>query len=91
MSASVQWEDATSYSRGRPRVQTTWRATFGPRVAITVTNGHIYCPGQFVVHCKAIGLDTYPLPEGITPEHAQELALAKVRQMLREMAAEVGA
>ena len=83
----VEWKDSTNYSRGKPRVQTMWSADFGGQLSITVTNGHIYHPGRFVMHCRELGIDTAPLPEGFTPEQAQERAIQVVRTKLDRMRA----
>lgn len=74
-----RWQDTTSYSRGdRERVPKSFTLKLEPGLDITVTREHIYYKGRWIIHCYALGFDTVPLPEGITQEQAQELAIAHV-------------
>ena len=72
------WKDTTSYSRDQPRIPSCWTANVGD-FRITVTKGHIYHPGKWVMHCepwfnaREIGDDA--LPE----DQAKHLALDAVR------------
>jgi hypothetical protein len=81
------WQDSTSYSRDqKERIPSCWTAKAGS-LKITVLNGHIYHPGEWVMHCFELGIDTKEmgLPKESTPEQAQEKAVAIVRQKLNGM------
>lgn len=52
-----EWVDSTTYGRDRPKVQTCW-ALKCENFSITITNGHLYNPGNFVMHCYALGFNT---------------------------------
>lgn len=78
------WSDSTSYSQSqKERVQNSW--TYKNAVLqITVTKGHIYHKGEWVMHCFQIRMDTVPmkLAADASPEQAQELAVKMVRKRL---------
>lgn len=72
----MEWKDTTSYSRGGERVPTCWTARAG-RLRITVTTGHIYYLGKWVMHCAPF-YKTHEL--GVeTKEKAQAKAVELVR------------
>lgn len=72
-----EWKDITSYSRGdREREPTSYRLALG-RLHVTVTSGHIYYKGRWVMHCAPF-YDTYPLEGVDTLEDAKTRALALV-------------
>lgn len=76
----MKWKDDTSYSReDKERVPKTWTLDLG-EVRITVTCGHIYHRGEWVMHCRP-WFDTHALNmlENVNAEEAQAKALAKVR------------
>lgn len=55
------WKDTTSYSQGdKERKQTTYTTESG-RIRITITCAHIYYPGQWVMHCPGLSVDTHLL------------------------------
>jgi hypothetical protein len=81
------WKDTTSYSRGdTERVPTTFTIITG-ELSITVTRGHIRCPGMWVMHCPSLRIDTmdmnYAADQPI--EWAQERAIQIVRERLSAM------
>lgn len=63
------WVDSTSYSRDdKERVPNTWTLTLPEtKLRITVTKGHVYSPGKWVMHCFELGIDTKPL-QGVPPD-----------------------
>jgi hypothetical protein len=74
-----QWEDCTTYSQGdKDRIPTTWAIQSGG-VRIVVTKGHITWRGHWIMHCRALGIDTKPLATGITKEQAQRQAITIVQ------------
>lgn len=72
----MEWKDTSSYSRGGENVPHCWTAKAG-RLRITVTNGHIYYPGKWVMHCAPF-FDTHKLDVD-TKEEAQAKAVELVR------------
>lgn len=81
-----KWEDTTSYSRDKPRIQTAWSLKLSRDCVVIITKGHIYYPGEWVFHCRP-WFDTHPLriPADASPEEAQSAALAKVRGKVAEL------
>ncbi len=78
-----QWKDTTGYSRGdTERVPTTWSLDTGD-IRITVTCGHLYYKGSWVMHCDP-WFNTYPLKiaDTATAIEAQRKALSLVRQRI---------
>lgn len=83
----MQWKDATSYSRDGPRIATAWALKPCADLRISVTCGHIYYPGKWVMHCEP-WFDTHPLGDDIVhASQAQEKALALVREKVAKIAA----
>lgn len=87
----MNWKDSTTYKRDdKEMVPTTW-TLIGKHLSITITNKHIYCPDQWVMHCYELEYNTYGLglkstePAGA----AQRVALGIVKNKLRAMMAEV--
>lgn len=59
----MEWKDATSYSQGdraKGRRPNAWSIQ-NEDVTIWIGSGHLYRPGEWVMHCRPIGLDTEPL------------------------------
>lgn len=79
------WKDVTGYSRDEVRVPTAWTMRLQPDFAVTVTNGHIYHRGEWVMHC-APWFDTRPIP-ATSEEQAKRMALDLVAQKLDGLAA----
>lgn len=75
------WKDETSYSRGdtkrEPRV---WSIRSG-HIQLSIVFGHIYYPEQWVVHCAALGIDTYPL-KATKKEPAQSAAIEYAKEKM---------
>jgi hypothetical protein len=86
----MKWEDATSYSRGSERVPKAWQTKPCDDLRIVVTCGHIYHPGEWVMHCQP-WFSTYPLGGVKTAEEAQERALELVTKKVAAMAAALSA
>lgn len=82
----MEWKDVTSYSRDdKERKPTTFEAKEGA-LRIVITCGHINHRPQWVMHCGALSIDTYPLKEGATKEQAEEESLALVHERLEDLA-----
>jgi hypothetical protein len=45
------WKDVTSYSHGGDRTPRSWAIDLGG-LQMSITTGHIYHPGKWVVHCE---------------------------------------
>lgn len=57
----MEWTDATSYSRGdNERKQSAWELKL-PSLRIWVGNKHKDYPGEFIMHCFELGIDTMRL------------------------------
>lgn len=80
----AEWKDATSYSRDRERVPTSWALDLG-ELRISITSGHLYYPGKWVMHCEP-WFNTKELSVE-TKEEAQAKALAMVRQKVEKLTA----
>lgn len=65
--------------------ETTLEARSGA-LHIALTNGHVDHRPQWVMHCRALGIDTHPLQEGLTQEQAQREAMEVVRERLTDLA-----
>src|ERR1700729_3183895 len=74
------WRDTTSYSRDRERIATTWTITLQPGFSVTVTKGHIYYPGQWVMHCEP-WFNTRPI-EAESEERANAIAIDLIAQKI---------
>ena len=87
---TIEWTDTTSYSQGQrgKKTPTCW-SWQSERLRITVTCGHIYVPGQWVMHCYPLGIDTLKLIDVVTKEHAQQKAIHIVKGHLNEMIKEL--
>ena len=84
----MNWKDCTTYSRNdKERKPTTFEISHGG-LRICVTNGHIHYRGQWVMHCYALGIDTLPIPTGLTKEQAQNEALCIVGKKLAALEAD---
>lgn len=79
------WKDVTGYSRGdKKREPTTFEAQ-EQALRVVVTCGHIYHAPEWVMHCHALSLDTYPLKKGSSKEQAQSEALEIVKKRLADL------
>ena len=76
---TLEWKDATSYSRGRERKPNTWTTEIAGLV-ITVCNGHVNYPGKWIMHCYDIRLDTIPLDKATTLDEAKQMAVGLVKR-----------
>jgi len=86
----TEWTDTTSYSQGqRGKKAPTCFSWQGKRLRITVTCGHIYAVGEWVMHCWPLGIDCLKLLHVITKEDAQKKAMLIVKKRLQEMVAEL--
>jgi len=75
----MDWKDCTSYSRdNKERIPTTFELKFPSGLRITITKDHIYYKGDWVMHCKNVGIDTHPLNVK-TQEEAQTKAIGIVK------------
>ena len=73
------WKDTTGYSRGAERIPTTWTADLGD-LSLTVTSGHIYFKGEWIVQCEPFFRERQLGVE--TKDAAQEKAIEMVRGAL---------
>lgn len=88
---AMEWKDVTTYSRGdKERKPTTWEIK-GGSLKIDVTCGYIHRKGEWIMHCFAVGIDTYHLKYAETKEQAQEAALRMVRTKIQSMLEDIDA
>ena len=86
----MKWEDASSYERDKPRIQTGWRADVAD-LRITITKAHIHAPGRWVMHCRP-WFDTKDIgPADMEVERAKVIALDLVRRKIEAVHAALGA
>ncbi len=72
------WKDATSYSRGdRERVPSAWEIVSGA-LRVVVVSRHRLVPGQWVMHCDELRMDTVSL--GVCSSQPAERAQADPRR-----------
>lgn len=84
---AAEWRDATSYSRDdKERKPTAFALKFGG-IRLSVTSGHIYYRGKWVMHCEPF-YNTYPLA-GTTEAEAKSQAVALVQIKIEEAAKEL--
>jgi hypothetical protein len=50
------WKDSTSYSQGQKDRKPTAHTIRTEGLTITVTKGHIYYPGVWIMHCHQVGM-----------------------------------
>jgi hypothetical protein len=90
-SVKVAWRDVTSYSRDekarRPSVFTIAHGS----LSITVLDSHIYHRGRWVMHCRALQMETVLLPSATCLEEAQAAAIDVVAKCLRELSLDLEA
>lgn len=88
----MEWKDTTSYQRDEPipRVPRAWSAKAGV-FRIVITKGHIYHPGEWVMHVFPGVLDTHDMriPSTTSPEHAQKIAAEVFEEILLQALAVV--
>ena len=83
----MKWVDITSYSQSdKERTPTTFRVDDGP-LDVVITCGHIHYRPEWVMHCRALNIDTKPLQTGITQEEAQQKAMELVQTKIASLAA----
>lgn len=76
----ITWKDITIYNphddtRHKP---TSWCANIAPFFRISITCVHQFYPGEWVMHCAALGMECIKLGDvgAITVEQAQAAAKA---------------
>jgi hypothetical protein len=77
----TRWRDSSSYSRGKPRIQTCWTIDVG-EFTVSVDNDHIHHPGAWVMHMSPVYSSA--LLRGIKLDDvdgAKSLALDKARDV----------
>lgn len=86
-----QWIDSTSYSRDdKERKPTCWTWE-SKNISITVVCSHRYYPENWVMHCRALGIDTMRMQ--ITSDNpawvAQEEAVSIVKTLIDKIQKEL--
>lgn len=82
------WKDSTSYSQSdRERKEpTAWSVNAGG-VRLTVTKAHIRAPGEWVMHCPELGMDT--VSTGLSSDQPATLAQNAAKNMAAARAREI--
>lgn len=78
------WKDVTSYQQGKKCEPTTFEARVGA-LRVVITFGHILHPNQWVMHCKTLGIDTYPLKLWIDLEQAKAEAILLIEERIADL------
>jgi len=79
------WKDVTSYSQGdKERKPTSFEVVSGD-LRIYITSGHISYRGDWVMHCKALWIDTLHMPTCKTKEDAEKRAILIVKAKLARL------
>lgn len=80
------WKDITTFSKGdKERKPTIFEAKHGD-LRIVILNSHINYRGEWVMHCRALAIDTLPLKIANTKEDAEKLALEIVGLKIANLA-----
>jgi hypothetical protein len=81
-----KWTDTTSYARGEEKKQTAWTLS-NNLIRITVMNEHRYYPGEWVMHCRQVGINEYILGEveKYSLQQIKARSIKIVQSRLREM------
>jgi hypothetical protein len=83
----IEWTDATSYSRDKPRVQTAWQWEKGA-IRIWIGRGHRYNPERWTMHCSDLGIDTKDIgPANMPLRDAQLTAFSAVQAAIAKKVA----
>lgn len=90
----MEWKDSTGYSRDEPtpRQPRAWSAKAGV-FRLVVTKGHIYHPGQWVMHVHPGVLDCYDMklpdtaPVGDVHKCAEDICANLLRTALEVLEA----
>ena len=78
-----EWKDITSFSRDdKKRIPTTYELDNGT-LRIVITCKHFYYPGEWVMHCARIAIDTYHLKNANNLEDAKRLAIEFIGKSLQ--------
>lgn len=86
----MKWVDATSYQKDKPRIATPLECA-ADDIRVTITTGHIYAPGRWVMHCRP-WYDTKDIgPDTMEVDRAQVIALDLVRRKIEAIHAALGA
>jgi hypothetical protein len=80
------WQDTTSYAQGeRGKIEPkAWTIRDGD-ASVTVVSGHVYNPGRWSMHCKALRIDAMDL--GLSSDAPKEEAQARALRNAAERAA----
>jgi len=87
----MEWKDATTYSRdNKERKQTAWELTL-PSLRIWVSKGHKNHPGEFVMHCFALGIESkrLNLKEDANIEDVKEKAIKICKMVANKVVSEL--
>lgn len=84
MTTKPQWQDTTAYSQEdakRGRQPDSWSIVYG-NIRIIITRSHIRFPGEWVMHCRALQIDSrgLQLPADTPKEEAQLKAISVARR-----------
>lgn len=80
----TKWEDATSYSRDKPRVATTWSLRLTDGFRVVVTCGYLRMEGKWLMHCEP-WFNAYEMRDVTSREEAQKRAIALVRERVNKL------
>ena len=79
------WKNVTSYSRGdKERKPTSFEVASG-KLRIYITCGHISYRGEWIMYCKAVGIDALHMKTCRTQDDAENRAIHNVRLKLERL------
>ena len=84
----MKFKDCTSYSKYDKKRRPTTFAWQGKNLRIVITKGHIDAKGEWVMHCHAVGINTFRLNVP-TKKEAEEKAIWIVEDKLRGLLSEL--
>jgi hypothetical protein len=82
----MNWKDTTKYRYNQDvKIPTSFSLEIGIIKAV-ITCKHIFYPGGWVMHCKELDLDTYPIGVSDTEEveYVQEVATIIIENMISD-------
>lgn len=84
--SKLVWKDETTYSRfDTQRVPTSFSLSVGV-IEVYITSQHIFNPGNWVMHCKQLGLDTFAIgiKADVSVDYAKDCALQVIKDLLEQ-------
>ena len=76
------WKDVTTYTKSKfVKEPTSWEIEEG-ELKIVITKAHINWSGEWVMHCRALGMEQLPLTNCRTTADAKDKAIILVENKI---------